>query len=160
MELFSQAFIQAVRQMLSTPGIVILGTIPIPRGKPLPLVEEIRHRCDVKVYNVSKPALEAASQPVGLPEHPCGFGDPESGPPGRTGSRRGSELALSLRSPRKTGTASCQKSWPSCRGADPEAAAAPVCHPVSDSPSARGCEPSTLSCVLRASVCCPMQLGM
>ncbi|XP_077024468.1 cancer-related nucleoside-triphosphatase isoform X4 [Tamandua tetradactyla] len=54
MELFSQAFIQAVRQTLSTPGIVILGTIPVPKGKPLTLVEEIRSRNDVKVFNVTK----------------------------------------------------------------------------------------------------------
>ncbi|XP_037677056.1 cancer-related nucleoside-triphosphatase isoform X2 [Choloepus didactylus] len=53
MELFSQTFIQAVRQTLSTPGIVILGTIPIPKGKPLALVEEIRNRNDVKVFNVT-----------------------------------------------------------------------------------------------------------
>nr|XP_055164879.1 cancer-related nucleoside-triphosphatase isoform X2 [Nyctereutes procyonoides] len=51
MELFSQPFIQAVRQMLSTPGTVVLGTIPIPKGKPLALVEEIRNRNDVQVFN-------------------------------------------------------------------------------------------------------------
>ncbi|NWI19009.1 NTPCR triphosphatase, partial [Crypturellus soui] len=53
MELFSQPFIQAVRQTLSNSGTVILGTIPIPKGKPLDLVEEIRSRKDVKVFNVS-----------------------------------------------------------------------------------------------------------
>ncbi|XP_057593496.1 cancer-related nucleoside-triphosphatase isoform X1 [Hippopotamus amphibius kiboko] len=54
MELFSQPFIQAVRQVLSTPGTVVLGTIPIPKGKPLALVEEIRTRNDVKVFSVTK----------------------------------------------------------------------------------------------------------
>lgn len=54
MELFSQPFIQAVRQMLSTPGTVVLGTIPIPKGKPLALVEEIRNRNDVQVFSVTK----------------------------------------------------------------------------------------------------------
>lgn len=54
MELFSQAFIQAVRQMLAGSGTVILGTIPIPKGKPLDLVEEIRSRKDVEVFTVSK----------------------------------------------------------------------------------------------------------
>lgn len=53
MELFSQPFIQAVHQTLATPGTVVLGTIPIPKGKPLAFVEEIRHRNDVKVFNVS-----------------------------------------------------------------------------------------------------------
>lgn len=54
MELFSQSFIQTVRQTLSSPGMVILGTIPIPKGKPLALVEEIRNRNDVKVFTVTK----------------------------------------------------------------------------------------------------------
>lgn len=53
MELFSQPFIQAVRQTLSSPGTTVLGTIPIPKGKPLALVEEIRNRNDVKVFSVS-----------------------------------------------------------------------------------------------------------
>ncbi|NXO94703.1 NTPCR triphosphatase, partial [Certhia brachydactyla] len=53
MELFSQAFIQAVRQTLAGSGTVVLGTIPVPKGKPLDLVEEIRSRKDVKVFNVS-----------------------------------------------------------------------------------------------------------
>ena len=55
MELFSQPFIQAVRQMLSSPGTVVLGTIPVPKGKPLALVEEIRTRNDIKVFSVSTP---------------------------------------------------------------------------------------------------------
>ncbi|KAM9564558.1 cancer-related nucleoside-triphosphatase [Guaruba guarouba] len=54
MELFSQAFIQAVRQTLTGSGTVVLGTIPIPKGKPLDLVEEIRNRKDVKVFNINK----------------------------------------------------------------------------------------------------------
>ncbi|XP_004620377.1 cancer-related nucleoside-triphosphatase isoform X1 [Sorex araneus] len=54
MELFSQPFIQTVRHTLSTPGTVVLGTIPIPKGKPLALVEEIRNRKDVKVFTVTK----------------------------------------------------------------------------------------------------------
>lgn len=54
MELFSQPFIQIVRQILSTPGTVVLGTIPIPKGKPLTLVEEIRNRDDIKVFTVTK----------------------------------------------------------------------------------------------------------
>ncbi|NXA38158.1 NTPCR triphosphatase, partial [Eudromia elegans] len=53
MELFSQPFIHAVRQTLASSGTVVLGTIPVPKGKPLDLVEEIRSRKDVKVFNVS-----------------------------------------------------------------------------------------------------------
>ncbi|XP_066092332.1 cancer-related nucleoside-triphosphatase isoform X2 [Saccopteryx bilineata] len=54
MELFSQPFIQAVRQTLSTPGTVVLGTIPVRKGKPLALVEEVRNRSDVQVFSVTK----------------------------------------------------------------------------------------------------------
>ncbi|CAL8300165.1 unnamed protein product [Merluccius merluccius] len=54
MELFSQPFIRAVRQTLDSPCCSILGTIPISRGKPLALVEEVRSRSDVKVFTVSK----------------------------------------------------------------------------------------------------------
>ncbi|XP_044943242.1 cancer-related nucleoside-triphosphatase homolog isoform X2 [Mustela putorius furo] len=53
MELCSQPFIQAVRQTLATPGTVILGMIPIPKGKPQALVEEIRNRNDVQVFSKS-----------------------------------------------------------------------------------------------------------
>ncbi|XP_077202336.1 cancer-related nucleoside-triphosphatase isoform X1 [Paroedura picta] len=54
MELFSQSFIQAVRQILSGSGTVILGTIPVLKGKPLGLVEEIRSRKEVKVFNITR----------------------------------------------------------------------------------------------------------
>ena len=67
MELFSQPFIQAVRQVLSTPGTVVLGTIPVPKGKPLALVEEIRTRKDVKVFSVSTPRAWSR-----CPETACG----------------------------------------------------------------------------------------
>lgn len=53
MELFSQSFIRAVRQTLESSSCSILGTIPIPKGKPLALVEEVRSRRDVKVFIVS-----------------------------------------------------------------------------------------------------------
>lgn len=53
MELFSQSFIRAVRQTLDGSSCTILGTIPIPKGKPLGLVEEVRSRRDVKVFTVS-----------------------------------------------------------------------------------------------------------
>ena len=41
MELFSQSFIRAVRQTLDSSACTVLGTIPIPKGKPLGLVEEV-----------------------------------------------------------------------------------------------------------------------
>ncbi|XP_074532046.1 cancer-related nucleoside-triphosphatase [Halichoeres trimaculatus] len=54
MELFSQSFIRAVRQTLESSSCTILGTIPVPKGKPLGLVEEVRSHRDVKVFTVSK----------------------------------------------------------------------------------------------------------
>ncbi|MBZ3871069.1 Cancer-related nucleoside-triphosphatase-like protein [Sciurus carolinensis] len=59
MELFSQPYIQAVHQTLSSPVTIVLGTIPAPKGKPLVLVEEIRGRPDVKGFSVSAPCLQA-----------------------------------------------------------------------------------------------------
>lgn len=54
MELFSEPFVRAVRQTLAAPGTVVLGTIPVPKGKPLAFVEEIRSRADVQVFSVTK----------------------------------------------------------------------------------------------------------
>uniref|UniRef100_A0A8D2DHJ3 Nucleoside-triphosphatase, cancer-related n=1 Tax=Sciurus vulgaris TaxID=55149 RepID=A0A8D2DHJ3_SCIVU len=70
MELFSQPFIQAVRQTLSSPATIVLGTIPAPKGKSLVLVEEIRGRSDVKVFSVSAPCLQAP-HPHLLLRPPC-----------------------------------------------------------------------------------------
>lgn len=53
MELFSRSFISSVRQTLDGSSCTILGTIPVPKGKPLGLVEEVRSRGDVKVFTVS-----------------------------------------------------------------------------------------------------------
>uniref|UniRef100_A0A8C1PHY9 Uncharacterized protein n=1 Tax=Cyprinus carpio TaxID=7962 RepID=A0A8C1PHY9_CYPCA len=46
MELFSRV----VRQTLDASSCSILGTIPVPKGKPLALVEEVRSRQDVKIF--------------------------------------------------------------------------------------------------------------
>lgn len=64
MELFSQSFIRAVRQTLDSSACTILGTIPIPKGKPLGLVEEVRSRRDVKVFAVSKENRNAILQDI------------------------------------------------------------------------------------------------
>ncbi|XP_039994515.1 cancer-related nucleoside-triphosphatase isoform X1 [Xiphias gladius] len=64
MELFSQSFIRAVRQTLDSSSCTILGTIPIPKGKPLDLVEEVRSRRDVKVFAVSKENRNAVLQDI------------------------------------------------------------------------------------------------
>lgn len=54
MELFSQSFIRAVRQTLDSSSCTILGTIPVLKHKPLPVVEEVRGRSDVRVFTISK----------------------------------------------------------------------------------------------------------
>ncbi|XP_038150654.1 cancer-related nucleoside-triphosphatase [Cyprinodon tularosa] len=64
MELFSQSFIRAVRQTLDSSSCTILGTIPVPKGKPLGLVEEVRSRPDVKVFTVSKENRNALLQDI------------------------------------------------------------------------------------------------
>ncbi|XP_013861352.1 cancer-related nucleoside-triphosphatase isoform X2 [Austrofundulus limnaeus] len=54
MELFSEPFVRAVRQTLDAAACTVLGTIPVPKGRPLGLVEEVRGRRDVKVFTVTK----------------------------------------------------------------------------------------------------------
>ncbi|KAM8858520.1 cancer-related nucleoside-triphosphatase [Spinachia spinachia] len=64
MELFSQSFVGAVRQTLDGSSCTILGTIPVPKGRPLVLVEEVRGRRDVKVFTVSKENRNSILQDV------------------------------------------------------------------------------------------------
>ncbi|KAL7987562.1 hypothetical protein Chor_006481 [Crotalus horridus] len=64
MELFSQTFIQAVQQILNGSRTVILGTIPVPKGKPLRLVEEIRNRKEVKLFSITRENRDAILQEV------------------------------------------------------------------------------------------------
>lgn len=54
MEMFSQSFIRAVRQAVDNKTLTIIATIPVPKGKPLPLVEEIRSRQDVEIFTINK----------------------------------------------------------------------------------------------------------
>ncbi|XP_071997227.1 cancer-related nucleoside-triphosphatase isoform X2 [Engystomops pustulosus] len=51
MELLSQPFVLAVNKILDNPSVVVFGTLPVSRGKFLPIVEEIKHRQDVKLFN-------------------------------------------------------------------------------------------------------------
>ncbi|XP_055491164.1 cancer-related nucleoside-triphosphatase [Leucoraja erinacea] len=64
MELFSEPFIQAVRQILDGTDATVLGTIPIPKGKPLGLVEDIRSRRDVKIFNISRDNRDSIIQEI------------------------------------------------------------------------------------------------
>lgn len=53
MEMFSQGFVTGVQRILSQPDSTVLTTIPIPKGKPIPLVEQIRNSKNVFLVNVS-----------------------------------------------------------------------------------------------------------
>ncbi|XP_020777160.1 cancer-related nucleoside-triphosphatase [Boleophthalmus pectinirostris] len=64
MELFSQSFIRAVKQTLDSSSCTILGTIPVPKHKPLALVEEVRARSDIRVYTISKENRNSILQDV------------------------------------------------------------------------------------------------
>ena len=52
MELFSQKFVQAVRDILKKPTSTVLATIPIPKGRPISFVEEIRSNKEAIVFQV------------------------------------------------------------------------------------------------------------
>lgn len=54
MEMFSQGFVRGVRHVMSQPNLTLLTTIPIPKGKPIPLVEEIRNHPDVLLVNLTR----------------------------------------------------------------------------------------------------------
>lgn len=71
MELFSNAFIRAVRQMLGSSDCCVLGTIPIPKGKPLGLVEEVRARPDVKVFTITKENRNSILPDIVTTLHQC-----------------------------------------------------------------------------------------
>ncbi|XP_064092388.1 cancer-related nucleoside-triphosphatase-like isoform X1 [Macrobrachium nipponense] len=54
MEMFSQKFVSGVRQVMGQSSSTVLTTIPIPKGRPIPLVEEIRNRKDILLINLSR----------------------------------------------------------------------------------------------------------
>ena len=52
MELFSQSFIQAIRELFDVPSAIVLASVPIARQKRIPFVEEIKSRADVTLIEV------------------------------------------------------------------------------------------------------------
>ena len=52
MEMFSSRFVQTVRSLVAHVGTTVLATIPIAKGRPIPLVEELRHSTNAKVMVV------------------------------------------------------------------------------------------------------------
>ena len=53
MEMFSSSFVQTVRSLTARVGTTVLATIPIAKGRPIPLVEELRQSADAKLVVVS-----------------------------------------------------------------------------------------------------------
>ncbi|XP_041420470.1 cancer-related nucleoside-triphosphatase-like isoform X1 [Xenopus laevis] len=64
MELFSQSFIHAVQKTLDCDTAFIFGTIPVAKGKPLLLVEEIKNRADVRIFNITRENRDAIMQEI------------------------------------------------------------------------------------------------
>ncbi|PVD32322.1 hypothetical protein C0Q70_07755 [Pomacea canaliculata] len=54
MEMFSGTFTQTVRTLIAREDATVLATIPIAKGQPLPLVEELRTKKDAYVFTISK----------------------------------------------------------------------------------------------------------
>ncbi|GFS12554.1 cancer-related nucleoside-triphosphatase-like [Elysia marginata] len=54
MELYSQSFIQAVRKLMSQPNVTLVATIPVPKGRPIPFVEELRGGENSLVFEVNR----------------------------------------------------------------------------------------------------------
>lgn len=54
MELCSSVFVQTVRSLISNRRITILATIPVPKGRPIPLVEELRSSKDAHIFEISR----------------------------------------------------------------------------------------------------------
>ena len=54
MELFSNPFKRAVQNLIDHPDATIFATIPVPKARPIPFVEQLRSRHDVKLFVVSK----------------------------------------------------------------------------------------------------------
>lgn len=52
MEMFSGTFTQTVRTLIAREDATVLATIPIAKGQPLPLVEELRTKKDAYIFTV------------------------------------------------------------------------------------------------------------
>ena len=52
MELFSRDFVQLVQSTFQSPKNVVMATIPISKGKSHWLLEELRNRKDVQIFEV------------------------------------------------------------------------------------------------------------
>ena len=65
MELFSQSFCRTVQHLLDDHSNTVFCTIPVAKGKPLPLVEQLRNRKDIILYQVCSQEL-GSSKKIGV----------------------------------------------------------------------------------------------
>lgn len=54
MEMFSRPFQEAVSSIFGNPNCIIMATIPVAKGNPIPLVKELVSRSDTHVFTVSR----------------------------------------------------------------------------------------------------------
>ena len=53
MELFSQSFVNSVRELFSSSQATVLATVPVTKQRPIPFVDELKKREDVALIEVS-----------------------------------------------------------------------------------------------------------
>lgn len=53
MELFSQDFVNSVRELFSSSQATILATVPVTKQRPILFVDELKRRPDVELVEVS-----------------------------------------------------------------------------------------------------------
>ncbi|XP_046401819.1 cancer-related nucleoside-triphosphatase homolog [Ischnura elegans] len=66
MEMFSESFKQEVLKVFAGPNVV-LATIPMPKGKPIPFIESLKKRPDVKIITVTRENRNSLENEVTLP---------------------------------------------------------------------------------------------
>lgn len=54
MELFSKRFEKLVNEVFVNMNVKIVATIPIPKSRPIPIVEKIKSREDSKLFEISR----------------------------------------------------------------------------------------------------------
>ncbi|XP_065051557.1 cancer-related nucleoside-triphosphatase homolog isoform X1 [Rhopilema esculentum] len=59
MELFSDKFVALVRKVFETENTIIVSTVPVSKGKPIKLVDDLRARADCSLVTVTKENRES-----------------------------------------------------------------------------------------------------
>ena len=54
MELCSSKFENQIKTMFESCALNIIATIPIPKGKPIPLIESLKNKKNSKIFEVTK----------------------------------------------------------------------------------------------------------